>query len=69
MLAVIKHVFYLWFAGVGKTSLVHLLAHSEPILNPYWTIGCSVEVKVRCQFLLQLLGLVLLHSANYNWLF
>lgn len=33
-------------AGVGKTSLVHLICHSEPVLNPYWTIGCSVEVKL-----------------------
>jgi Rab-like protein 3 len=33
-------------AGVGKTSLVHLISQCEPILNPYWTIGCSVEVKL-----------------------
>ncbi len=26
--------------------MVHLLCHDEPIENPYWTIGCSVEVKV-----------------------
>ena len=35
------------FIGVGKTSLVHLICHNEPILNPYWTIGAGVEVKVR----------------------
>ena len=34
------------FAGVGKTSLVHLICQSTPIDNPYWTIGCSVDVKV-----------------------
>jgi len=33
-------------AGVGKSSLVHLICHGEPIANPYWTIGCSVEVKL-----------------------
>lgn len=33
-------------AGVGKTSLVHLISHNEPISHPYWTIGCSVEVKL-----------------------
>lgn len=34
------------FAGVGKTSLVHLICHNEPNTNPGYTIGCSVEVKV-----------------------
>ncbi len=38
------HVFI--FSGVGKTSLVHLICHNEPITNPYWTIGGTVEVKV-----------------------
>ena len=33
-------------SGVGKTSLVHLLAHNEPIKRPAWTVGCSVEVKL-----------------------
>jgi len=33
-------------SGVGKTSLVHLIADNEAIENPYWTIGCSVEVKL-----------------------
>ncbi|CAD5118571.1 DgyrCDS7259 [Dimorphilus gyrociliatus] len=33
-------------SGVGKTSLIHLICHNEPIANPYWTIGCSVECKL-----------------------
>ncbi|GFS51579.1 rab-like protein 3 [Trichonephila clavipes] len=33
-------------SGVGKSSLVYLIAHSEAITNPSWTIGCSVEVKL-----------------------
>ena len=33
-------------SGVGKTSLVHLVCQNQPIGNPYWTIGCSVEVKL-----------------------
>ncbi|KAF8767386.1 rab-like protein 3 [Argiope bruennichi] len=33
-------------SGVGKSSLVHLIAHSEAINNPSWTIGSSVEVKL-----------------------
>ncbi|GIY99970.1 rab-like protein 3 [Caerostris extrusa] len=33
-------------SGVGKSSLVHLIANSEAINNPSWTIGCSVEVKL-----------------------
>lgn len=33
-------------SGVGKTSLVHLICHNEPINNPSWTVGCSVEVKL-----------------------
>lgn len=33
-------------SGVGKTSLVHLIANNEAIEDPYWTIGCSVEVKL-----------------------
>lgn len=32
--------------GVGKTSLVHLIANNEPIKSPSWTVGCSVEVKL-----------------------
>lgn len=34
------------FLGVGKTSLVHLICQQQPISNPSWTIGCSVEVKL-----------------------
>ena len=33
-------------AGVGKTSLVHLICHKEVFSSPSWTVGCSVEVKV-----------------------
>ncbi|ESO89185.1 hypothetical protein LOTGIDRAFT_229083 [Lottia gigantea] len=33
-------------SGVGKTSLVHLVCHSEPCPVPGATIGCSVEVKL-----------------------
>lgn len=33
-------------SGVGKTSLVHLIAYNEPIRAPRWTVGCSVEVKL-----------------------
>ncbi|KYN05786.1 Rab-like protein 3 [Cyphomyrmex costatus] len=33
-------------AGVGKTSLTHLICQQQPIGNPAWTIGCSVEVKL-----------------------
>lgn len=32
--------------GVGKTSLTHLICQQQPISNPSWTIGCSVEVKL-----------------------
>lgn len=32
--------------GVGKTSLVHLMAHNEALVSPGWTIGCSAEVKL-----------------------
>lgn len=32
--------------GVGKTSLVHLIANNEALIGPGWTIGCSVEVKL-----------------------
>lgn len=37
-------------SGVGKTSLIHLIAHHEILKNPSWTIGCTVDVKV-CFFL------------------
>lgn len=32
-------------SGVGKTSLVHLILHGKPVVNPRRTVGCSVEVK------------------------
>ena len=34
-------------AGVGKTSLTHFLCYGEVRGSPSWTIGCTVEVKVR----------------------
>lgn len=33
-------------SGVGKTSFVHLAANAEPVKDPRWTVGCSVEVKL-----------------------
>lgn len=33
-------------SGVGKSSLVHLIAHDKTIANPSWTIGSSVELKL-----------------------
>ncbi|KAK0090182.1 hypothetical protein PV325_002607 [Microctonus aethiopoides] len=33
-------------SGVGKTSLTHLISVQQPINNPSWTVGCSVEVKL-----------------------
>ncbi|XP_039293276.1 rab-like protein 3 isoform X1 [Nilaparvata lugens] len=33
-------------SGVGKTSLTHLITQNEPISNPSWTVGCTVEVKL-----------------------
>jgi Rab-like protein 3 len=33
-------------SGVGKSSLVHLICHSQPITSPSWTIGCSIDVKL-----------------------
>ncbi|XP_025157161.1 rab-like protein 3 isoform X4 [Harpegnathos saltator] len=33
-------------SGVGKTSLTHLICQQQPISNPSWTVGCSVEVKL-----------------------
>ncbi|XP_064483990.1 rab-like protein 3 isoform X2 [Ornithodoros turicata] len=32
--------------GVGKSSAVTLMCHNQPINNPTWTIGCSIEVKL-----------------------
>lgn len=33
-------------AGVGKTSLTHLIANNEALTSPGWTVGCAVEVKL-----------------------
>ncbi|GLG99504.1 hypothetical protein R5R35_008381 [Gryllus longicercus] len=33
-------------SGVGKSSLTHLICQHQPISNPSWTIGCSVDVKL-----------------------
>lgn len=33
-------------SGVGKSSFIHALCHNEPISNPSWTVGCSVDVKL-----------------------
>ncbi|XP_058803098.1 rab-like protein 3 isoform X2 [Phymastichus coffea] len=33
-------------SGVGKSSLTYLICQQQPISNPSWTIGCSVEVKL-----------------------
>lgn len=38
--------FFHWHAGVGKTSLIHLICRREVLSNPSWTVGCNVEVKV-----------------------
>ena len=31
---------------MGKTSLVHLLCRNDVVINPAYTIGCSVEVRL-----------------------
>ena len=33
-------------SGVGKTSLVHLIARGEPLTSITYTIGASIEVKL-----------------------
>ncbi|KAG8535646.1 hypothetical protein GDO81_028080, partial [Engystomops pustulosus] len=33
-------------AGVGKSSLVHLLCQNLVLGNPSWTVGCSVDVRL-----------------------
>ena len=33
-------------SGVGKSSLVHLICHSEAIRSTQWTIGCSVDINM-----------------------
>ena len=32
--------------GVGKSSLVHLICHNQAMVNPLWTIGCAIDVKL-----------------------
>eukprot|EP00249_Psilotum_nudum_P017861 c26527_g1_i1 orf=274-1275(-) len=32
-------------AGVGKSSLVHLIVHGDSIAKPRGTVGCTVDVK------------------------
>ncbi|KAM6934206.1 rab-like protein 3 isoform 2-T2 [Xenentodon cancila] len=34
-------------SGVGKSSLVHLLCQNQVLVNPSWTVGCSVDVRVQ----------------------
>jgi len=38
--------------GVGKTSFVHQLCQDSVIENARWTVGCSVDVKVRSEWVL-----------------
>lgn len=33
-------------SGVGKTSLIHLICHSNVLSSAQWTIGCSIYVKL-----------------------
>ena len=33
-------------SGVGKTSLVHLIAHNKPLSQISYTVGAAVEVKL-----------------------
>ncbi|CAG2114733.1 unnamed protein product [Medioppia subpectinata] len=33
-------------SGVGKSSLVHLICQGQPIANPLWTIGATIDVKL-----------------------
>jgi Rab-like protein 3 len=41
-----RYVFYSLLLGVGKTSAVHMICNSTPLLNPSWTVGCALEVKL-----------------------
>lgn len=34
-------------SSVGKTCLLHLLCHNEPLKSSEWTTGFNVDVKVR----------------------
>jgi hypothetical protein len=45
----VKNFFHwsIFNAGVGKTSLVHLITEGQPISRPRVTAGCNVSVKVR----------------------
>ena len=33
-------------SGVGKTSLVHLIAHGKPLSQIAYTVGAAIEVKL-----------------------
>ncbi|KAG0324336.1 Rab-like protein 3 [Dissophora globulifera] len=33
-------------SGVGKSSLVHMLCHNEPLRNQMPTVGCNVDVRL-----------------------
>lgn len=33
-------------SGVGKSSLIHLICHSNVLSSVQWTIGCSIDVKI-----------------------
>ena len=33
-------------SGVGKSSLIHLICHSQTLSSAQWTIGCSIDVKL-----------------------
>jgi len=33
-------------SGVGKSSLIHLIAHDKAISNPSWTIGAAVDLRI-----------------------
>lgn len=42
----VLNLLIIFLAGVGKSSLVHLLCHNQMLGNPSWTVGCSVDVRV-----------------------
>jgi GTPase SAR1 family protein len=57
--------------GVGKTSLVHLLCHKEPLLRPEWTVGCSTDVLVSHSlfyFIFLFLDAVMFGMLGCDWL-
>lgn len=39
-----KRILVLGNTGVGKTSFIHLLSHSEVLKYPIWTCGCNIEL-------------------------